>query len=259
MVISDFETLQPVVGREIRRSEELIREAEACTDRAFRAQARSRPGTFYARLEGMLPTGRSVAYVRRDGTVVSERALRRRMKAPARAVPAAGGAGRTSWPLDDAAAGNDPLATTVAAARCFDRMLGLELLVAGDRLQLGKVRAAASLEGPAHEAADGAGDHSGSTLAVDVNDVGDTHFVRLRGELDMATADFLHGTLVKVAGSTVVVDLSELRFIDAAGLSALMVSRRDITAAGHRFGITGANALVRKVFELTDLAHFLDD
>jgi hypothetical protein len=49
----------------------------------------------------------------------------------------------------------------------------------------------------------------------------------------LASRDGLAGALVEVAGSTVVVDLSGLTFVDAAGISALAVARDRILAAGQ--------------------------
>lgn len=100
--------------------------------------------------------------------------------------------------------------------------------------------------------------HEVPEFSADVTDDGHTQVVRLVGELDIASTSELRDVLVNIARSEVVVDLSGLTFIDAAGLSALMVARRTLTSGGQRFAITGASGLVRRVFELTDLAHFLD-
>jgi anti-anti-sigma factor len=45
--------------------------------------------------------------------------------------------------------------------------------------------------------------------------VGDVHVVALRGEMDLATVADLPDWLVEIAGSPVVVDLSEVAFMDS--------------------------------------------
>ncbi len=66
----------------------------------------------------------------------------------------------------------------------------------------------------------------------------DPHIVVLRGELDLAAAPALEELLVEIAGSTVVVDLTKLDFIDSTGMGALIRAKRRIEAGGNaiRFG-----------------------
>ena len=64
------------------------------------------------------------------------------------------------------------------------------------------------------------------------------HILALHGELDIVSAYDLALVLVEVAGSTVVVDLSDLTFMDSSGISALVMARnRD---PGRRTGSAGA-------------------
>ena len=58
------------------------------------------------------------------------------------------------------------------------------------------------------------------------------HIVTLHGELDIASADGLADALVEVAGSTVVVDLSGLTFMDSSGIGALVVARNRVLSEG---------------------------
>ena len=63
-----------------------------------------------------------------------------------------------------------------------------------------------------------------SDLVVDTGHEGPGQVVRLRGELDLATAERLTHALDSVAGSEpgrVAIDLSECEFIDSAGLAAM--------------------------------------
>ena len=62
----------------------------------------------------------------------------------------------------------------------------------------------------------------------------DLHIVALHGELDLASADGLAEALVEIAGSTLVVDLADLSFMDSSGIGALVVARNRIRAKGAR-------------------------
>ncbi len=90
-------------------------------------------------------------------------------------------------------------------------------------------------------------------------DVGDVHVVTLRGELDMATAEGLSDWLVESAGSPVVVDLSELSFMDSSGIAALVIARNRMTANGDELILARPQAGVLKVLELVGLANWVTD
>jgi hypothetical protein len=65
-------------------------------------------------------------------------------------------------------------------------------------------------------------------------DLPDFHIVALRGESDVVSADGLADALVEVAGSSLVVDLSSLTFVDSSGIAALVVARN--SHPGRRTG-----------------------
>ena len=87
----------------------------------------------------------------------------------------------------------------------------------------------------------------------------DVHVVTLHGELDLANAQRVRDALVEIAGSKVVVDLTDLRFLDSSGIAALVGARKRIMSAGHQFELRGAQGMVRRVLELTGLSHLLAD
>ena len=89
-----------------------------------------------------------------------------------------------------------------------------------------------------------------------VTNVGDSHIVALRGELDVATAEGLFDWLTEVSGSTVVVDLSELTFMDSSGISVMIQAKN---AFGDSFVITRPRPNIRRVFEITGLSDWLTD
>jgi anti-anti-sigma factor len=96
-------------------------------------------------------------------------------------------------------------------------------------------------------------------MEVEDADGADTPVLRLFGELDLVSAEAVQHALVALARSEVVVDLSQLEFIDSSGLAALLRARRRIEEAGQRLEIRGAQGATRRVFEAAGLADVLDD
>ena len=84
------------------------------------------------------------------------------------------------------------------------------------------------------------------------------NIVALRGELDMGSADGLADALVEVAGPTVVVDLSDLTFLDSAGISALVVARNRILTNGRgQLVVTRPAEIVRKALDIVGLSGWI--
>jgi anti-sigma B factor antagonist len=87
--------------------------------------------------------------------------------------------------------------------------------------------------------------------------------LRVQGELDLAAASDLRQACEVVEcglgpGVSVVVDLAELRFIDAAGLGALVRLRNRVRAAGAELTVVDPSPRVRRVFEHAGLGGILD-
>jgi anti-sigma B factor antagonist len=84
------------------------------------------------------------------------------------------------------------------------------------------------------------------------------HIVTLRGELDMASAPDLADALVEIAGSTVVVDLADLAFMDSTGISALVVARNRIVDEGQgQLVVTRPGGIVRKALDIVGLSAWI--
>ncbi len=96
-----------------------------------------------------------------------------------------------------------------------------------------------------------------SELRIDVTEVGQSQFVRLCGELNRLEADRVRDALSAMAGQTVTVDLAELRFLDSAGISALLIAERSITGRGCRMVVQGAQGGVRRVLEVVGMFEWL--
>lgn len=98
-----------------------------------------------------------------------------------------------------------------------------------------------------------------SDFAFEVIDVEDMHMVSLFGQLDLADADQVRDALIGVAGSTVVVDLSGLEFLDSSGIAALLSARSRILESGNGFELRGAAGIVQRVLEVTGLSFLLSE
>lgn len=82
--------------------------------------------------------------------------------------------------------------------------------------------------------------------------------VSLRGELDLVGAGGLRACLARLHAPTVVVEVSRLSFIDAAGISALVLAYTRATHEGRSLVLRGAEGIVLQVLELTGLSYLLD-
>lgn len=89
-----------------------------------------------------------------------------------------------------------------------------------------------------------------------VTDIGDIHFVVLRGELDLATAAGLGDWLLEISGSRVVIDLSELTFMDSSGLAVMIAAKNQLRDA---VVFTRPHPNVRQVLEITRLTDLLTE
>lgn len=83
------------------------------------------------------------------------------------------------------------------------------------------------------------------------------HLVSAHGELDMVHAHRFRDALIDMAGSTVVVDVSGVTFMDASGVAALRGAWKEIAARGHDLEVRGAHGRVRRVMELCDALFLL--
>lgn len=90
----------------------------------------------------------------------------------------------------------------------------------------------------------------------------DGHAVlRLKGELDIATVDDLRFDLRKARqthGEHVILDLTELEFMDSQGLSVIVNCHKAVTAAGGSLALVAPRPIVRRTLEITGLSGRLD-
>jgi anti-sigma B factor antagonist len=84
--------------------------------------------------------------------------------------------------------------------------------------------------------------------------------VWLSRDLDAAVTAALKETLEQVFerdGSSVVVDLTDLRFIDSTGIAPLIREKESAGEAGRRLRVRGGTDAVRRTLELTGVESLL--
>jgi anti-sigma B factor antagonist len=97
-------------------------------------------------------------------------------------------------------------------------------------------------------------------FSAKVIELDDDSLVVLSGELDMATAPTLIRTLdplVAHVSRDVVLDLSELTFIDSSGIAALVEAQHRLSENGRELSVHGARRSALRVFEIAGLLDFL--
>jgi anti-anti-sigma factor len=96
-------------------------------------------------------------------------------------------------------------------------------------------------------------DAENALLTVEREDLGDSAVIlRMSGELDLATVHLLSDELKSVAGNdkdVVIIDATQVGFMDSTGLHALVEGKRQIHEAGKRIYLVPSNQ-VRRVLEL---------
>lgn len=248
------------------RSCDLCSAAARARERASGARFSSRPRHQYARLDGMVGGTRRSVVVYRDGTVRADPALRRRARL-AVAVEAVFRPG-------DGGSDHGPLGLAMRLAQVYDDLWRFEIL---DVSPVPPVRAVVSppLTTPLSPSPTettsatvtpltppGGGPHvldPGDLVTVTFEEGDDAPVVHVRGELDLLVAERVRWMLSASRASIVVADLSELSFLDAAGLRALCSAKGDARRRGIRLRLVGACGIVRRVFELCGLEAELDN
>jgi len=93
-------------------------------------------------------------------------------------------------------------------------------------------------------------------LAVSRLDVGGLPVVAVRGEVDVYSAPTLQQNLTQLLDegeSTIVVDMSEVAFLDSTGLGALIAARTATDKAGGTLPIVCNQDRILKLFTITGL------
>ena len=90
-------------------------------------------------------------------------------------------------------------------------------------------------------------------LTIDVRDEGGTAVLLLAGELDLASSPELteRAEAALADGKAVVLDLSELSFIDSTGLGAIAGIDRNAKTAGTTMSLVPGSPGVQRVFDVS--------
>jgi anti-sigma B factor antagonist len=97
-------------------------------------------------------------------------------------------------------------------------------------------------------------------LSIQSSTEGATVRVRLTGELDLHTATALSEHLASLTTQVVeavVVDVSQLTFLDSSGLRALLSARDELQAVGATLTLQGVGGAVERVLGATGLLGLL--
>jgi len=93
-------------------------------------------------------------------------------------------------------------------------------------------------------------------FAITADRDGASHVICVEGELDLSQCPHLEYALRKAEAShasRILLDVDQLTFIDAAGLSALVAAWRRSAADGNRLQVTRGRNSVERMFRLTAL------
>lgn len=88
---------------------------------------------------------------------------------------------------------------------------------------------------------------------------GDDVHVRVAGEVDLHTSPVLRERLLALLDhgpQRVIVDLSEVAYVDSSGVGTLVELKRRLDRSGGRVVLVGMQPRVRSVFEITRLDRF---
>jgi anti-anti-sigma factor len=99
-------------------------------------------------------------------------------------------------------------------------------------------------------------------LAIRVEADNQFHRIALEGELDLSNRDALEEEMEEIAAaepgpSVLLVDLSELQFIDSCGIASLVRAAERSRDGGPRLEIIHGPEPVRRVFKIAGLAELL--
>jgi len=80
--------------------------------------------------------------------------------------------------------------------------------------------------------------------------------LRVRGEIDVASAPEFHARLSDLAGrgpEVIMVDLSEVSFIDSTGLGVLVGAEKELRQDGRELRLVVTRPQIMRLFQLTGL------
>lgn len=97
-------------------------------------------------------------------------------------------------------------------------------------------------------------------LTIEIQRTGPAASVILNGELDLGSAHLVSDALLKLEAESadpLVVDMSDIRFLDCSGLSVLLGAYNRALRDERRLSIVNVQPAVRKIFTLTGCRELL--
>lgn len=97
-------------------------------------------------------------------------------------------------------------------------------------------------------------------ISVELTSVGEVGLVKVVGEIDIGSASKLITSLNEAVGngeSPLVVDLTDVGFMDSTGLALLLNAHRRLARRGKGFAVICNDGPVRRVFTITDMVEVL--
>ena len=82
--------------------------------------------------------------------------------------------------------------------------------------------------------------------------------VHVQGEVDILTAPELRTGLVGLEGD-VVVDLTDVEFLDSTGISVLVVARKRLTRSGGSLALRNPNDTIARTIEAVGLREWIEE
>ncbi|MCM3575556.1 MULTISPECIES: anti-sigma factor antagonist [Mesobacillus] len=98
-------------------------------------------------------------------------------------------------------------------------------------------------------------------ISIDVKETESTLAVKVSGEIDAYTAPQLREKLFPMSekeGVKMVVDLSEVNYMDSTGLGVFVGVFKNVRAHDGEFKIVGLSERLQRLFEITGLADIID-
>ena len=88
---------------------------------------------------------------------------------------------------------------------------------------------------------------------------GDSVVVHVEGDIDVATSDRLSDDMAELVdtGPNLILDLTDVPFMDTVGISALLAARNALVDHGGSFAVRNPSSSVRRALDVTGLAALL--
>jgi anti-sigma B factor antagonist len=101
-------------------------------------------------------------------------------------------------------------------------------------------------------------DTGDDALILRVERSGQGSIVHIKGEVDMATVPQLRASLEKLAGS-VVIDLTDVTFLDSSGLGLFVFARKRLASAGGALTLRNPNDVITRTLEAVALTDWIEE